>query len=142
MCDRFANRIASSRCWRANRTPADLDPPLYQPGEPGAVRRNPAAARSRARHAQHPRRDRSDAVRLRGRARARHRTLAVGVWSTPRAADRQHADSRRAGSRTDKGDGQPLFVIEGATGHRDAAIWPELSISREAFTAMLVATNA
>src|SRR6201996_1522562 len=33
-------------------------------------------------------------------------------------------------------------VIEGATGHRDAAIWPTLGKSREAFTAMLVAANA
>jgi signal transduction histidine kinase len=32
-------------------------------------------------------------------------------------------------------------VIEGATGHRDAAIWPELGKSREAFTAALVAAN-
>jgi signal transduction histidine kinase len=33
-------------------------------------------------------------------------------------------------------------VIEGATGHRDARIWPPLGKSREAFTAMLVAANA
>ncbi len=33
-------------------------------------------------------------------------------------------------------------IIEGATGHRDAQIWPALGKSREAFTAMLVATNA
>ena len=33
-------------------------------------------------------------------------------------------------------------VIEGATGHRDAQIWPSLGKSREAFTAMLVAANA
>jgi signal transduction histidine kinase len=33
-------------------------------------------------------------------------------------------------------------IIEGATGHRDAAIWPSLGKSREAFTAMLVAANA
>ncbi|MDB5655751.1 MAG: histidine kinase, partial [Tardiphaga sp.] len=33
-------------------------------------------------------------------------------------------------------------VIEGATGQRDAAIWPALGKSREAFTAMLVAANA
>lgn len=33
-------------------------------------------------------------------------------------------------------------VIEGATGRRDAAIWPSLEKSREAFTAMLVAANA
>jgi signal transduction histidine kinase len=33
-------------------------------------------------------------------------------------------------------------IIEGATGHRDAPIWPELGKSREAFTAMLVAVNA
>jgi signal transduction histidine kinase len=33
-------------------------------------------------------------------------------------------------------------IIEGATGHRDALIWPSLGKSREAFTAMLVATNA
>jgi signal transduction histidine kinase len=33
-------------------------------------------------------------------------------------------------------------VIEGATGHRDALIWPSLGRSREAFTAMLVAANA
>jgi len=33
-------------------------------------------------------------------------------------------------------------VIEGATGHRDAPIWPQLGKSREAFTAMLVAANA
>jgi signal transduction histidine kinase len=33
-------------------------------------------------------------------------------------------------------------VIEGATGHRDALIWPSLGKSREAFTAMLVAANA
>ena len=32
-------------------------------------------------------------------------------------------------------------IIEGATGHRDAAIWPELGKSREAFTAALVAAN-
>jgi signal transduction histidine kinase len=32
--------------------------------------------------------------------------------------------------------------IEGATGHRDALIWPSLGKSREAFTAMLVAANA
>ncbi len=32
-------------------------------------------------------------------------------------------------------------VIEGATGHRDALIWPSLGKSREAFTAMLVAAN-
>jgi signal transduction histidine kinase len=31
--------------------------------------------------------------------------------------------------------------IEGATGHRDALIWPSLGKSREAFTAMLVAAN-
>jgi signal transduction histidine kinase len=33
-------------------------------------------------------------------------------------------------------------LIEGATGHRDAPIWPSLGRSREAFTAMLVAANA
>jgi signal transduction histidine kinase len=33
-------------------------------------------------------------------------------------------------------------IIEGATGHHDAPIWPSLGKSREAFTAMLVATNA
>jgi signal transduction histidine kinase len=33
-------------------------------------------------------------------------------------------------------------VIEGATGHRDALIWPSLGRSREAFTGMLVAANA
>ena len=33
-------------------------------------------------------------------------------------------------------------VIEGATGHRDAPIWPSLGKSREAFTAMLVAANS
>ena len=33
-------------------------------------------------------------------------------------------------------------VIEGATGHRDASIWPSLGKSREAFTAMLVAANS
>lgn len=33
-------------------------------------------------------------------------------------------------------------VIEGATGHRDAQIWPALGRSREAFTAMLVAANS
>jgi signal transduction histidine kinase len=33
-------------------------------------------------------------------------------------------------------------IIEGATGHRDARIWPSLGKSREAFTAMLVAANA
>ena len=33
-------------------------------------------------------------------------------------------------------------IIEGATGRRDAPIWPSLGKSREAFTAMLVAANA
>jgi signal transduction histidine kinase len=33
-------------------------------------------------------------------------------------------------------------IIEGATGHHDARIWPALGQSREAFTAMLVAVNA
>ena len=33
-------------------------------------------------------------------------------------------------------------IIEGATAHRDAPIWPSLGKSREAFTAMLVAANA
>jgi signal transduction histidine kinase len=33
-------------------------------------------------------------------------------------------------------------IIEGANGHRDAPIWPELGKSREAFTATLVAANA
>jgi signal transduction histidine kinase len=33
-------------------------------------------------------------------------------------------------------------IIEGATGRRDAPIWPSLGDSREAFTAMLVAVNA
>jgi len=33
-------------------------------------------------------------------------------------------------------------IIEGATGHRDALIWPALGKSREAFTVMLVAANA
>jgi signal transduction histidine kinase len=33
-------------------------------------------------------------------------------------------------------------IIEGATGHRDALIWPSLGKSREAFTAMLVAVNS
>ncbi len=33
-------------------------------------------------------------------------------------------------------------VIEGATGHRDASIWPPLGKSRDAFTAMLVAANS
>src|ERR1700694_4553089 len=33
-------------------------------------------------------------------------------------------------------------IIEGATGHRDALIWPPLAKSREAFTAMLGAANA
>src|SRR6476646_7428145 len=33
-------------------------------------------------------------------------------------------------------------VIEGATGHRDALIWPTLGKSREAFTGLLVAANA
>jgi signal transduction histidine kinase len=33
-------------------------------------------------------------------------------------------------------------IVEGATGHREARIWPALGKSREAFTAMLVAANA
>src|SRR5258707_12973163 len=33
-------------------------------------------------------------------------------------------------------------IIEGATGHRDALIWPTLGKSREAFTGLLVAANA
>lgn len=33
-------------------------------------------------------------------------------------------------------------IIEGATGHHDAPIWPSLGKSREAFTAILVAANA
>lgn len=33
-------------------------------------------------------------------------------------------------------------IIEGATGHREAAIWPTLKKSRETFTAMLVTANA
>jgi signal transduction histidine kinase len=33
-------------------------------------------------------------------------------------------------------------IIESATGHRDALIWPSLGKSREAFTAMLVSANA
>jgi signal transduction histidine kinase len=33
-------------------------------------------------------------------------------------------------------------IIEGATGHRDALIWPALGKSREAFTALLVAANS
>src|SRR5512138_265518 len=33
-------------------------------------------------------------------------------------------------------------IIECATGHRDALIWPSLGKSREAFTALLVAANA
>jgi signal transduction histidine kinase len=33
-------------------------------------------------------------------------------------------------------------VIEGATGHRDASIWPALGKSREAFTSLLVAANS
>src|ERR1700744_2325958 len=33
-------------------------------------------------------------------------------------------------------------IIKGATGHRDALIWPSLGKSREAFTAMLVAANS
>ena len=33
-------------------------------------------------------------------------------------------------------------VIEGASGHRDAPIWPALGKSREAFTGMLVAANS
>jgi signal transduction histidine kinase len=33
-------------------------------------------------------------------------------------------------------------VIEGATGHRDARIWPSFAKSRAAFTAMVVAANA
>jgi len=33
-------------------------------------------------------------------------------------------------------------IIEGATGHRDALIWPALGKSREAFTSLLVAANA
>jgi signal transduction histidine kinase len=33
-------------------------------------------------------------------------------------------------------------IIEGATGHRDAQIWPSLGKSRESFTAMLVAANS
>ena len=33
-------------------------------------------------------------------------------------------------------------IIEGATGHRDALIWPSLGKSRDAFTAMLVAANS
>jgi signal transduction histidine kinase len=33
-------------------------------------------------------------------------------------------------------------IIEGATGHRDAQIWPSLGKSREAFTALLVAADA
>jgi signal transduction histidine kinase len=33
-------------------------------------------------------------------------------------------------------------IIEGATGHRDALIWPSLGKSREAFTSLLVAANS
>src|SRR4051812_43708208 len=33
-------------------------------------------------------------------------------------------------------------IIEGATGHRDAQIWPSLERPREAFPAMLVAANS
>src|ERR1700744_890380 len=33
-------------------------------------------------------------------------------------------------------------IIEGATGHRDAPIWPSLGQSREVFTALLVAANS
>ncbi len=41
---------------KRDRPAAEPDPPLHQPAEPGTVRRNPAAARSRARHPHHARR--------------------------------------------------------------------------------------
>ena len=55
---------------KRNQPAAEPDPSLHQPAEPGTVRRNPAAARSGAGHADHARLDRPDAVRLGGAARA------------------------------------------------------------------------
>src|SRR5438477_7574915 len=44
--------------------------------------------------------------------------------------------------RPARGMAELYSIIEGATGQRDALIWPSLGKSREAFTAMLVAANA
>ena len=58
-----------------NRPAAEPDPSLHQPAEPRTVRRDTAAARGGAGHADDARLHRPDAVGLGGGTRARHRAL-------------------------------------------------------------------
>ncbi len=77
---------------------AEPDPPLHQPAEPRTVRRNPAAARSRARHPDHARLDRSDAVGIGGGTRTRHRSLPQRLRRVARGAGDHLEDLRAGGS--------------------------------------------
>ena len=81
-----------------NRPAAEPDPSLHQPAEPGTVRRNLAAARGRARHADHARLDRPDAVGIGRGARARHRALPQRLRRTARRAGDHFENLRGAGA--------------------------------------------
>ena len=87
---------------------AKPDPSLHQPAEPGAVCRNPAAARSGARHADHARGDRSDAGGLGEGPRAGDREIPRRLRRGARHPGDDRQDLRGAGADARARDGRPL----------------------------------
>ena len=77
---------------KRNQPAAEPDPSLHQPAEPRTVRRDPAAARSGARHADHARLDRPDAVGIGRAARTGHRPLPQRLRRIARGAGHHHQD--------------------------------------------------
>ena len=98
---------------KRNRPPAEPDPSLHQPAEPRTVRGDPAAARSGARHADHARLDRPDAVRIGGGTGARHRALPQRLWRIARRAGDDFENLRRRGPDARQGHGRALFDHRG-----------------------------
>ncbi len=94
---------------KRDRTPAQSDPPLHQPAEPGPVRRDPAAARGGAGHADQPRRQGPDAVGLGRGAGAHHRPLPQRLRRAAQRAGHHRQDLRGSGAGPGQGHGGPLL---------------------------------
>ena len=129
-------RQAPGAAGKRDRPAAEPDPSLHQPAEPGTVRRDPAAARSRARHADHARRRPTRCCRARSRSSSSVTERFLDGFGELRAVQATIAKTYEEQVLAPASDMAGLYaIIEGATGHRDALIWPSLGKSREAFTA-------
>ena len=111
-----------------NRPPAEPDPSLYQSAEPGILRGDLAAARSRSRHPDHARIDRPDAVRIGGGTRARDRALPQRFRRIARRPGHHFEDLRGAGADSGERHGRALHRDRG--GDR-ASRCPDLAAARQ-----------